>query len=159
ADERVCTAFHRFGHSHCHAAIFERARGINALVLDKNIAAASNPFTQFWTMDQRRVPLTERNDGGLVADRKEIAIVRDDSPALLRDRFHKGAHRFTGLYSELSMRKRLCKECLNLFPLATRARAYSYKNPIVWLRSTKKPSFAFSKRSWKAAMQICANRI
>ena len=37
-------------------------------------------------MDERGVPLTQRNDGGVVADRKEIAIARDDSPALFK--FH-----------------------------------------------------------------------
>src|ERR1700693_1836289 len=34
--------------------------------------------------------------------------------------------RARSLTSELNTPKRLCKQCLNLFPLATRARAYSY---------------------------------
>jgi hypothetical protein len=33
------------------------------------------------------------------------------------------------------------------------------RDRIVWLRWIKKPSFAFLRRCWKAAMQICANKI
>ena len=67
----------RFGYGYGHTTILERPRWVYSFVLNENFTAATNPFAQLRTINQRRIPLAQGNDRCRFGNGKIFAVMLD----------------------------------------------------------------------------------
>src|SRR5262249_41405191 len=123
---------------HCHAAVLERASGIYALVLDEDLATASDPRAQLWRGNKRRVPFAQRYNR--FALWKKFTKWFDDPPAP----FHCCA-----FHRQFSF---------EINPRDCRGATAVVRSTTVCRSSPKRISCVYSRSCSRAGMPICVSR-